>query len=195
MNVFYLNPNPTKCAQEHCDKHVVKMIIEYAQLMCTAHRMLDGEMYLDKTKNGRSIKRWRLQDDRETILYKASHINHPSTIWTRQSQENYKWLYELWHNLCNEYTYRYGKVHETDRKLREVLSVIPNNLNNIGITELPQAMPDHCKMPKALNAYRMYYVTEKARFAKWTKRDIPNWFNEGIKNVNINILFGSNVRG
>ena len=77
MNIFYLHPNTTTCAQHHCDKHVVKMIIEYAQLMSTAHRVLDGDMYQDKTKNNRNIKRWRMIDSNlENTLYKASHINH-----------------------------------------------------------------------------------------------------------------------
>ena len=81
MNIFYLDPDPRTCAEMHCDKHVVKMIIEYAQLMSTAHRVIDGTEYTDMTANGRRIKRWRLDDDRESILYKASHINHPSAIW------------------------------------------------------------------------------------------------------------------
>ena len=84
MNIFYLDTNPIKAAELHCDKHVVKMIIEYAQLMSTAHRVLDGELYEDRTANNRRIKRWRLNNnDMENVVYKASHINHPSAIWTR----------------------------------------------------------------------------------------------------------------
>ena len=112
MNVFYLDRDPVTAAKMHCDKHVVKMIIEYAQLMSTAHRVLDGEMYYGLTKNGRKIKRWKLNSNMEDILYKASHINHPSAIWARQSNNNYNWLYCLFTALCDEYTHRYGKVHE-----------------------------------------------------------------------------------
>ena len=92
MNIFYLHNDPKICASYHNNKHVVKMILEYAQLMSTAHRVLDGTVYESKTKNNRRIKRWLLDDDRENILWKASHIQHPSGIWLRSSSENYKWL-------------------------------------------------------------------------------------------------------
>ena len=82
MNIFALSSDPFESAQMMCDKHVVKMIIETAQLLSTAHRVLDGEQYTDKTSNGRSIQRWRLTDayDMENSLYKATHINHPSAV-------------------------------------------------------------------------------------------------------------------
>ena len=85
MNIFYLSDNPESAARQHCDKHIVKMVIEYAQLLSTAHRMLDGKEYIDVTANNRKIKRWRMEDGREAILYKASHINHPSAVWVRKS--------------------------------------------------------------------------------------------------------------
>ena len=82
MNIFYLDEKPQSCAELHCDKHVVKMIIEYAQLLSTCHRVLDGKEYYDKTANGRRIKRWKMDDPRmESSLYKASHVNHPSNIY------------------------------------------------------------------------------------------------------------------
>jgi len=77
MNIFYLNPDPKICAQEHISKHVVKMIIEYCQLLSTAHRVIDGTHFTDKTANNRNIARYRLEDEREQILYKATHLNHP----------------------------------------------------------------------------------------------------------------------
>ena len=114
MNIFYLHPEPRTCAEMHVDKHVVKMIIEYAQLLSTAHRILDGEEYIDAS-SGRRIKRWRLADDAmEQNLYKASHINHPSAVWVRQSNNNYTWLFCLFTELLQEYTYRYGKHHATE---------------------------------------------------------------------------------
>ena len=89
MNIFYLSPDEMVAAQMHCDSHCSKMIIEYAQLMSTAHRVLDGEEYYGRTKNNRRIKRWLHPDaDLEDTLYKASHINHPSGIWVRQSRAN-----------------------------------------------------------------------------------------------------------
>ena len=175
MNIFYLHPEPVTSAQMHLDKHVVKMIIEYAQEMSTSHRVLDGIEYYDQTKNGRKIKRWKLEDHREDTLYKASHINHPDNIWVRKSVHNYNYLYKLFCALCDEYTHRYGKVHETDRKLRELLATPPNNIPNVPFTEPPQAMPDYCKNANTVQAYRDYYINEKKDFAKWTKRPVPEF--------------------
>lgn len=181
MNIFYLNEDPKLCARDHIDKHVVKMVIEYAQLMSTAHRMLDGEQYIDKTANGRRIKRWRLLDKRENQLYKASHINHPDNIWLRKSTGNYEYLWQLFSALCDEYTYRYGRVHETDRKLRGVLMCAPQNLPKGEMTEPPQAMPDYCKHSDVITAYKNYYIKEKKSFSNWKKRNIPSWFTQGLE--------------
>ena len=87
MNIFYLDHNPEIAAQYHCDKHVVKMCLEYAQLLSTSHRVLDGKMVVEKTANGghRTIKRWYFGDERDAKIYLASHINHPSAIWTRMT--------------------------------------------------------------------------------------------------------------
>ena len=87
MNIFYLHPNPQTAARMHCDKHCVKMILEYAQLLSTAHRVLDG-------------------DDANPNLYKIAHKNHPSTIWTRSSKQHYKWLFRLFRKLNIEYGIR-----------------------------------------------------------------------------------------
>ena len=177
MNVFYLDVNPKKAAIEHCDKHVVKMVIEYAQLMSTAHRILDGKQYTE-IQNGRRIKRWRLEDDGyESILYKASHINHPSAIWSRSSNHNYEWLYELWLNLCNEFTNRYGKKHLTETKLINFLKFTPKNIRKDKFTEPPPAMPEYCKIEgDSVASYRKYYLKEKP-FARWEKsNNIPDWF-------------------
>ena len=128
MNIFYLHEDPVRSAQLHCDKHVVKMIIEYAQMLSTAHRMLDGTQYIDQS-SGRRIKRWRLANPyMESFLYKASHINHPSAVWVRENAIQYQYMYDMFVALCDEYTYRYGKVHMTDDKLREMLNVLPQNI-------------------------------------------------------------------
>ena len=111
MNIFYLHEDPVQNAKWHIDKHIVKMPIEYAQLMSTAHRMLDGHMYIGRTANGRRIKRWKLQDERDDILYKASHVNHPSAVWVRESIENYFQMYKIYMATLAEFTHRYGKVH------------------------------------------------------------------------------------
>lgn len=177
MNIFALDTDPVIAAQYHCDRHCVKMIIEYAQLMSTAHRVLDGTMYLDKTKNNRNIKRWRLADTiSESEVYKASHINHPSGIWTRQTKANYEYMYTMWIALCQEYTMRYGRKHLTQEKLEAILSNTPVNIPDGQLTEIPQAMPDDAKMPNVVEAYRNYYRVYKKAFAKWTKRQTPEWF-------------------
>ena len=89
MNIFRLHDNPTTAAHMMCDKHVVKMVIEYGQLLSTAHRILDGEEYTDRTKAGRRIKRWKLREKSlEKRIYKACHVNHPSAIWTRENLKN-----------------------------------------------------------------------------------------------------------
>jgi hypothetical protein len=177
MNIFALHTDPVLSAQSHCDKHVVKMIIEYAQLMSTAHRVFDGSLYQGKTKNGRNIKRWLMPDEvLEEVVYKASHVNHPSGIWCRQTKANYDYLYTLWLSLCKEYTHRYGRIHLTQSKLEDILCNAPSNIPHGTLTELPQAMPDDAKMPNVIDAYRNYYRVYKKDFAKWTKRQTPEWF-------------------
>ena len=185
MNIFYLDNNPKTCAEMHCDKHVVKMIIEYAQLMSTAHRVLDGEEYTDLTANGRRIKRWRLHDSRENMLYKASHINHPSAIWCRENIENYLWLYDMWSHLLDEYTHRYGKTHLC-AKLKDALCTPPGEIPNGEFFAPTPAMPIDLKVMAenplpgrkydSLKSYHKYYIQEKVRFAKWKNRNIPEWF-------------------
>jgi len=181
MNIFYLNPDPKICAQEHISKHVTKMIIEYAQLLSTAHRIIDGTLSVGLSETGRKQKRYVLPDERESILYLSTHSNHPSAVWVRQSDANYKWLYRLLCELCEEYTYRYGKVHSTERLL-ETLSFIPNNIPNGPFTPPTPAMPDDVKIPNdSMASYHNYYINNKKSFASWqgrvNSRDVPKWFN------------------
>lgn len=193
MNIFYLDRNAKTCAEMHCNKHVVKMIIEYAQLMSTAHRVLDGEEYIDRTANGHKIKRWRMKDERcESGLMKASHVNHPSNIWVRSSKENYYWLNEMWDHLLREYTHRYGKHHACG-KYQDVLWQPPSNISDKYFTDPTPAMPDECKIANnSLASYHKYYIDKKVSFAKWTKRERPAWFVEGLlqKMVAINEELG-----
>ncbi len=160
MNIFYLDKDPDVAAKMMCDKHVVKMILESAQLLSTAHRVLDGDAYADRVG-----------------LYKIAHKNHPSTIWTRSSDLNYMWLYKHMRALMNEYTHRYGKHHATER-LNIGLSNVPQNIPNVEFTDPPQCMPDYCKGEDTVLAYQNYYILEKANFAKWTKRSVPLFFVE-----------------
>lgn len=179
MNIFYLDEHPVKAAQMHHDKHVCKMIIETAQLLSTAHRVLDGIEFIDNS-SGRKIKRWALADSKkDKVLYKATHINHPSAVWARESFENYVWLYDHFIALCHEYTYRYGKVHATYTKLADLLEDVPNKMLKDSFpfdsTEIPQAMPDYCKDKDPVVGYRTYYILEKKNQSKYTKRNIPEW--------------------
>ena len=176
MNIFYLSNDPTDCARQHVDKHVVKMILEYGQLMSTAHRVLDGQPFYGKTKNNRNIARWLLPDSREVIVWKASHFNHPSNIWVRQSSDHYKWLHSLWIEMLSEYTYRYSKKHSAER-MKEVFSQLPKNIPQRGwISDPTPAMPDGFKTSSSIQSYRNFYIGDKKSFASWKNRDTPTWF-------------------
>ena len=176
MNIFYLSNNPAECARQHVDKHVVKMILEYGQLMSTAHRVLDGQPYYGKTKNDRNIARWHLPDSREEIVWKASHFNHPSNIWVRQSSNHYKWLHSLWLELLSEYTYRYSKKHSAER-MKEIFSQLPKNIPQRGwLSDPTPAMPDGYKTPSSIQSYRNFYIGDKKSFASWKNRDTTTWF-------------------
>lgn len=181
MNIFYLSYDPVTCAQEHVDKHVVKMIVEYAQLLSTAHRVIDGFPYYDFSKNGRKVKRFKLDQPRESVLYKACHINHPSAVWTRSSTSHYNWLYKLYEQCCIEYTRRYGKFHSTEQ-LKGYLCYPPRNLPDKGWTDPPPAMPDKYKIPgNSIQSYRNYYIGDKISFAKWkSPAKMPLWFEEKV---------------
>ena len=95
MNIFYLHREPDIAAQMHVDKHCVKMILETCQLLSTAHRILDGEQVMGKTKLGRNVKRWMFHDYRDDKIYQATHVNHPSAVWCRHSNSNYMWLHQI----------------------------------------------------------------------------------------------------
>jgi hypothetical protein len=181
MNIFVLDTNPTLAAQLQCDKHVVKMIVETAQLLSTAHRMLDGTMVRKPNKNGRMLQVWQLDDNRDGILYKACHYNHPSGVWCRESDTNYQWLYDHFVALCDEYTHRYGKVHATYTKLVDALRAVPNNIPKQSLTPFKLAMgtnPECIDNSDPVGSYRSYYKTKKARFKMtWTNRNTPEWFN------------------
>lgn len=181
MNIFYLHNDVRHCAEMHNDKHCVKMILEYAQLLSTAHRVLDGVEILGKTKTGRNAKRWILEDTSlNDILYSATHINHPSAVWVRQSKENYIWLSNMLVALCEEYTYRYGKTHKIERDglCFVLLKNVPKNIGNREWTEPTPAMPEDVKIAgDSIASYRNYYIKNKTHLAKWKNRNIPQWYN------------------
>ena len=160
MNIFFLSRYPETAAKYHCDQHCSKMMIEYAQLMSTAHHVM-GSPLADQ-------------------CYKIAHKNHPSTIWTRASEKNYLWLYQLWSALAQEFYNRRGKHHASWIKLKDVLCHAPKGLKLLPFSDPPQCMPDEYKRPKdCLGAYRDYYNGDKARFAKWEwpTSETPFWWN------------------
>lgn len=156
MNIFVLDLDPAKAARYHCDKHVVKMIVEYAQLMSSAHHELGS------ARPG---------------FYKKTHVNHPCAVWARQSCANYNWLHALASALCSEYTHRYGRVHKVHASgLLRALRSPPRALSSsTELTAFAQAMPDHCKGPDAVQAYRLLYAAEKLQLCRWTNRSMPYW--------------------
>jgi hypothetical protein len=152
------------------------MILEYAQLLSTTHRYLDGILSIGLSKSGRKQQRYVLSDNREHILYSATHINHPSAIWVRQSEQNYRWLFALFCELMEEYTYRYGKIHACDR-LTTFLGRPPKNIDmDKPFTEPTPAMPDHYKVAgDSIQSYKNYYLGDKTRMFSWKNRETPSW--------------------
>ena len=187
MNIFILDKDPVLAAQLQCDKHVVKMIVESAQMLSTAHRMLDGKIVMRPSKSGkRMIKYYDLYEgaddlEAEMLYYSAVHHGHPCTKWTMESSENYKWHHQHFVALCDEYTYRYGKIHKTDRLLRGPLWALPRNIKKGSITPFALAMknfPDCIYPNDPVKSYKLYYHTKKEKFQMiWTKREIPEWFD------------------
>ena len=181
MNIFVLDNNPVQAAIQQCDKHVVKMIVESAQMLSTAHRILDGIPHEEKTSNGRKIVRYRLSlfDD---VYYQSVHPKHPSTLWTMESSSNYEWHWEHFVALCEEYTHRYGKVHSTDKKLRTILKVPPTNIPIGPLTPFRLAMgsnPECVDPENPVQSYRNFYMTKQKRFKMvWSSRPVPEWFKK-----------------
>ena len=155
MNIFILDYDVKKCAQYHVDKHVVKMILETAQLLCGVHHLTPQVT--------------------PQVPYKLSQKNHPCSIWTRESLSNYLYLCELGLELCKEYTYRYGKRHKSQDVIEWCLINKPN-IPDVGFTEPAMAMPDEYKVKSVVESYRNYYIGAKSGFAVWKNREKPFWF-------------------
>lgn len=160
MNIFVLDYNQKLCAQYHNDRHVVKMILETAQILSSAY-------YL----NGLWCK-W---------MYKRTHENHPCVRWAARSAANRAWLIKLGLELCDEYTYRFGRKHKTEDLLNLFETLSENVVGRISPPAL--AMPDACIKfsienfyTRALESYRAYYILEKQHLAKWTRRGTPHWY-------------------
>ena len=150
MNIFILDSDPIKAAEYQCDKHVVKMCLETAQMLCTV-----------------------LDDLNMTVPYKATHRKHPCTVWAAETRGNFVWLCRHGVALCKEYSKRYGKEHKCENVIKACLRLaryVPDG----GLTKFAQAMPDEYKNQDAVVAYRDYYKGEKMGFAVWREGE-PDW--------------------
>ena len=160
MNIFYLHSDPKVAASYFYDKHKVKMILECAQMLCTAHIALGNE----------------------DVPYKKSHLNHPSSVWVRANDENYQWLYNHMLALGEEYTKRYKRTHLTITKCKDILAVAPSNIPTGSFSEPPQCMPDEYKVDNdSVSAYWNYYEQDKYKIANKNEQKI-------IRPLNINEL-------
>ena len=198
INIFATNADPRIAAQEHCDAHILKMCIEYSQMLSSAHRLLDGvltpsisfkgtarvqTLYLLPgetvsvgtriSKTGNPFTKLFIDNP---VCYGITHVNHPCTVWARETSENYLWLYSLFLEVSKEYTHRYGKIHKSQSTLQEFLSNPPKNIKQGPLTKCVQTMPDEYKDEDPCKAYQNFYVGSKSRFAKWTNRPAPSWF-------------------
>lgn len=154
MNIFVLDYDPKICAKYHCDRHVVKMILESTQLLSTAINL-------------------KLKDNIPE-LYKSTHINHPISKWVRESKQNFEWLLELAFHLCDEYFIRYNKIHACLEKLK-ICMTYSNIFDNIKLTKFELCMPNKYETNDIVKSYRNYYINEK-QFAKWKTGEIPYWW-------------------
>ena len=158
MNIFVLSEDPIIAAQMQCNKHVVKMILETAQMLCTVAR----------------------QNGHHNAPYRATHAKHPCTIWASQSRENWTWLVAHGLSMCGEYTRRYGKTHKSESVIRWCARQ-PHSFTHQGLTPFAQAMPSKYKNDCAVTAYRSYYHGEKSDFAKWAHCPTPDWWRPNEK--------------
>lgn len=155
MNIFVLDCDPEICASYHCDKHVLKMIVETSQLLSNCF-------------------------PEETSPYVHTHMNHPVAKWVRETSENYKWTYRLLYHLIREYRRRWpGRDHACQRLLGTFLD-IPKELQQAEMTRFALAMPDEMKSDDPVASYREYYWSKLADMEmKWTTRQIPNFMLKG----------------
>ena len=151
MNIFVLDQNPQLAAQYHCDEHVIKMILESAQMLST---VLGGP-------------------------YKPTHQNHPCTVWVRESINNARWLVNLAAYLNDEYRTRYHAAnnHKSWNVISDLWAEKANHhdLPDVPMTAFAQAMPEELRIPTdPVRAYRQYYRTKS--FAKW-RQGSPLWWD------------------
>lgn len=157
MNIFYLDNDIAKAAQYHCDKHVVKMPLETAQILCAGIYLATNQI----------------------VAYKPAYLHHPCCQWASESLSNLVWLIAFGNELGKEYTYRYDRLHKSHGVIMDTIypwllankSLFPDK----GITKRPKAMPDLYKSDNVVQSYRSYYIAEKSHLLQYTKRSVPKW--------------------
>lgn len=188
LNIFILDNNAILAARDHCDKHVVKMVLESAQMLSTAHWLSWQRMLKPDTtgfKRGQ-LQAW-LQENVPAEFqpkWKMTHASHPCTQWAQHSWGNYMWLSLHGMELCREYTERYGKEHKSHDVHRWLARVVPPTFEGSSpivtdTTPFAIAMPDDCKVAgDAVQSYRNYYIKNKSYMAKWAHGKKPTWWQE-----------------
>lgn len=155
MNIFYLDDDPKKCAEYHADRHIVKMPIETTQMLCTNLR-----------------ERFGIE-----VPYKSVYINHPCTVWVGESHANFEWMWDFGMTLCQEYSYRYNKLHKCQLVLESLVDIIPDSSSwtTQDFTPRPLCVAPEFKRFGPVVAYRLQYLYRKQRMFKWTGRLVPYW--------------------
>ena len=186
MNIFALSKNPVKAAKEMLDKHVVKMPTETCQML---HTNALFNQYVDKFGEEPSLRQLKqYHTDIDSSLMKPAMLNHPSTIWARENNHNTKWLYEHGMALCEEFTFRYNKVHGSEKRIEDISKLVDGNI--LHATPVNIAMLDKYRIPNnygnhcweyVIDSYRHYYLEGKWEFAEWRKNRMPEWWPKGHK--------------
>lgn len=184
MNLFVLDTDPDVAAFYHCDKHVLKMIIETGQLLCTAHWVL-WLKHLGKNRDDfrllRDVNDFLLQNIPvdEQPPWKMTHINHPCAIWVRETVSNYSWALRLMKALLLQYKIRYKKAHKSQAVYRWLHQNIPPGIKDESLTDFPICMPEDCKVNEdPVLSYQKYYLEKKSYMAKWKTGKVPPWWRD-----------------
>lgn len=196
MNIFILDTDPKKAAEYHCDKHVVKMILESAQLLSSAHWihfLHNSNKSLKDFKKVKDLKEWLYNNihSNKKPPYKLTHHKHPCSIWTRENNKNYLWLVSLLDNLCAEYTKRYHKIHKTAQYIKWFKNNLPVNIKvSSDITPFKICMDNEYKSSDdPVCSYRNYYVKAKSKIAKWKYTEEPRWYTISKDILNYKRMF------
>lgn len=158
MNIFVLDNDPDLAARSLCNAHVIKMVLESTQMLSTVAQLRG-----------------------HPGCYKITHVKHPCVLWTARHPSNWSWLVQHAKSMSKEYTARYnGRIHacsslidDFDKRSKEIWNT--DDMNYLNHTPFEQCMPDQYRQDDAVEAYRAYYIGEKAKFAEW-KRNKPSWF-------------------